>query len=65
MTDTEMRCKGCIAYGIECWRGYYGGAVSCDVCRYRFALAAPMCAPRITCPECNGAVTYEDEGEGE
>jgi hypothetical protein len=57
---TEMRCGDCIELGIECPRGYYGGACKCDVCGYRFALASPNCAPDITCPECKGTIEYED-----
>lgn len=59
---TEMRCPDCIKAGVECPRGYFSGKVTCDVCRYVFILAAPGCAPRITCPQCNGSVTYENDG---
>lgn len=59
----ETRCGDCIAAGIECPRGYFGGRVDCDVCRYAFALSAPGCAPEIACPECGGTVTYEETHE--
>ena len=59
---TEMRCHDCRELGLECPRGYFAGVLRCDVCGYRFALSAPMCAPidRVHCPECGASTTEED-----
>lgn len=55
----DCRCHLCKNAGLECPKGYFGGLCICDVCGFKFALTAPLCAPPITCPECNGTVTYE------
>jgi hypothetical protein len=55
----DVRCALCKYTGVECPLGYFGGLCTCDVCGHRFALAAPLCAPPVTCPQCNGTVTYE------
>lgn len=57
----EMRCGSCIAIGCECPQGYFAGTMLCDVCRFRFVLCKPCCAPAIHCPECGGTVDQPEQ----
>ena len=59
----EVRCSDCQDMGVECPKGYIGGAVRCDVCSYRFALTQARCIPIVDCPRCGGSAT-EEAGDG-